>query len=92
MSTQNYPRLLPPPITPANDGATSAAATHPIPPDTLAALSARLRAGAYTTSKEFIALCEYNINPSLEAELQRMDGSELQAAAAAVTLGIRRCQ
>ena len=44
------------------------------------------------SSKEFIALCEYNINPSLDAELQRMDGSELQAAAAAVTLGIRRCQ
>lgn len=54
-------------------------------------LSDRLREGMHITTKEFIALCEYNINPNLDAYLEAMTGAGLQAASAIATVGISRC-
>ncbi|RPB21774.1 hypothetical protein L211DRAFT_888700 [Terfezia boudieri ATCC MYA-4762] len=85
MTTTNYPRLFQP-----TSGAPNTSC--PLQTSLLSRLSDTLRDGLHTTTKEFIALCEYNINPGLSTYVQGMSGSELQAASAAVTVGIKRWQ
>jgi len=96
MSKNNYPRLLlapalaitgTPPLVPD-----ATCTTHPLPTDLLVRLSNRLQEGSYTTTKEFIALCEYNINPQFEAYVRDMTGGELRTASAMATIGIKRCK
>ena len=85
MAANNYPPLFPTPTIGAP------CTPHPLQPSLLTRLSDTLHGGLRTTTKEFIALCEYNINPDLSTHIQGMSGSELQAASAAVTVGIKRC-
>jgi len=84
MAASNYPRLFPTPTIGA------LCMPHPLQPSVLEPLSDTLRDGSHTTTTEFIALCEYNINPELSTHVQDMSGSELQAASAAATVGIKR--
>ncbi|KAF8432519.1 hypothetical protein BGX38DRAFT_1225559 [Terfezia claveryi] len=95
MSKSNYPRLLPAAAPTINDTASlvpdATCTTYPLPTDLLIALSNRLREGTFTTTKEFIALCEYSINPQFDAHVQDMTGTELRTASAVATIGIKRC-